>query len=294
MNYRLLATDMDGTLLKDNKTISKENLRAIHEAVDLGMELVICTGRPFGALKPYLTQIGFPCWLVTNNGAVIRDKGGRIVRQINLKQAVLKKVLAILNDAEIYYHGADINYTYIRSYKERIKLYHGFMRNHGLNWPQASIKALSTIFLKDSHRRININEYANQGVQLNSLFIYDENPEKLMEVKKALEEIPEIQITSSGKNNLEILDPMATKGSALSEVAKTINIDPEEIMAVGDQLNDLSMIKFAGLGIAMANAEEAVLKAADWVTKSNEENGIQYLLKKKILDPRKQLGENPL
>lgn len=294
MQYRLLATDMDGTLLKNNKTISEENLGALKEAVSMGMELIICTGRPYGALKPYLNQIGNPCWLVTNNGAVIRDKNKKIVRVVKLKQSALETALNVLIEEDIYYHGADQNYTYTNSYWQRTKLYQSFMRNQGLSWAGSWIFAMGTVLFKDSHRKVNIPDYVKGGGSLCSLFVYDEDRERLAAVKKRLEQIPHIQVTSSGKHNLELLDPMATKGAALGEVAKEIKIPPEEIMAVGDQLNDLSMIKYAGLGIAMANAENTVLEAADWVTKSNEEHGIRHILEEKIFKGKKQLKETLL
>ncbi|WP_026477168.1 Cof-type HAD-IIB family hydrolase [Alkaliphilus transvaalensis] len=278
MKYKVLATDMDGTLLKNNKRISNRDIVSLRKAKERGMEIIICTGRPLGTLKPYLSQIGFPCWVVTNNGAVIRNKSNEVVEVINLKKEPCKEVLQILDQAGIYYHATDPHYAFIKSYWERIEIFQRFVRKKEGSFIKSWAETLYQILFSGTHRKVNMYKYLEKGGALSSIFVYTKDLKKLESVTKKLQQIKDIHITSSERHNIEILDTYATKGVALKKIVDEMGIKQEEVVAVGDNHNDLSMIQYAGLGIAMGNGEEEVLKTANWVTKSNEDDGISYLL----------------
>lgn len=288
IRYQVLATDMDGTLLKNDKTISQENLSAIHRGVKAGLEFIICTGRPFSSTEPYLRSLKFPCWVVTNNGAVIRNKAREVQKIIHLKPQTAMDALKIIEEEKLYYHGADDLHLYISSLSSRISFYSMLLKVQGVSPWKAYFKGTWDVFVRYSHKIVDLPKAIAQGQKITSLFLYDDDPKRLMAVKERLGKIPDLQITSSGENNLELLDPKATKGAALQWVTEAIGVPQEAVVAVGDQLNDLSMINFAGLGVAMGNGAEPVLQAADFVTKTNEEHGISYLIEEKILSTKKE------
>ncbi|MBM7616274.1 Cof-type HAD-IIB family hydrolase [Alkaliphilus hydrothermalis] len=279
MKYKVLATDMDGTLLKNNKSISNEDLLALRKAKEMGMEIVICTGRPFGMLEPYLKQLGFPCWVVTNNGAVVRNKALEVVQVTNLEKKPTIEALRILEESGIYYHATGLHYSYVQSYWERVKVIQHFIgQKKNVSKFNSWVQALWMVYLSGTHKRVDLSRYVGDGGALSSIFVYSKDIEGLKKLRAPLESVEGVHVTSSGKFNIEILDTNATKGRALKKVLAELGVSKEETITVGDNHNDLSMITFAGLGVAMENSEAEVLEVADWVTKSNEEDGISYLI----------------
>ena len=284
MTYRLIATDMDGTILLNNKKLSNETVRALKVAREKGIEIVLCTGRPFANVVPYLSQLNVDCSIITNNGAVIRDKQHEISYVNYIKSSQLERVLRILANEDIYYHAGDAYMTYIDSFIKRVKVTRIFIKKRKLPFYMEWLEILRNVILSDGYRKVNFMRYVAGGGQFTSLFIHSEDEEKLRSLKLKLMEIEGIEITSSAKDNLEVLDSESTKGMALERLSESMGIAPEEIIAVGDHLNDLSMIEFAGLGVAMGNGDEEVLRVADWITRSNEEEGFSHLIKTKVLE----------
>ncbi|AOY76153.1 Cof-type HAD-IIB family hydrolase [Clostridium formicaceticum] len=278
MTYKLLATDMDGTLLMDNKVLSKENIEALKKAKEIGIEIVICTGRPYVTVKPYLEKLGFDCWVVTNNGAVIRNKEGKIISVIYMRSEALEETIKLLEEETVYYHVSDEKYTFIKSIRERIRFIKQFILQTEVSYWRAILLAPWIVLCRGNHKKVDFSSFVRQGGRAASIFILSEEKEQLQKIKKKIEKVRNIDITSSGFNNIEVLDAEATKGKALEKISNLINVKKEEIIAVGDNLNDLSMIQYAGLGVAMKNGEKEVIEAANWVTTTNQEHGIAHLI----------------
>jgi Cof subfamily protein (haloacid dehalogenase superfamily) len=290
MTYKLLATDMDGTLLKNNKEISCENIASLKKAYNRGVEIVICTGRSYSAVIPYMKKLDLPCWVVTNNGAVIRDKEGKVISVTYIKPEKLKRVIELLKaEKEIYYHISDSHKTYIQSIIQRIRGIYGFIVKNKGDVLKACFWSVWVVLLNGSHQKVNFNTFIKEGRKGAGVFILSDCPDKLKSLSHKLCQIGEIEVTSSGWDNIEVLDENANKGQALKQLAGLLNIKQEEVVAVGDHLNDLSMISYAGLGVAVGNGVKEVIEKADWVTKTNEENGIAYLIEEKLLILSKQV-----
>ncbi|SDK13624.1 Cof-type HAD-IIB family hydrolase [Natronincola ferrireducens] len=278
MKYKLLATDMDGTLLMNNKALSSENIEALRRAKEKGLEIVICTGRPYVTVKPYLEMLGFDCWVVTNNGAIIRNKEGEIVSVTLMEDETLGQVLKILEKDDVDYHVSDEKFTYIRSIGQRIRLIRSFLLQTEMAYWKAYLLSIWAVVFNGSHKKVDFSSFVNKGGRAASVFIYSKDRKKLENLKKEMKKIKRIDLTSSGIDNIEILHENATKGKALERLSNMLNIEKEEMIAVGDNYNDLSMIAYAGLGVAMENGEEEVIEAADWITTTNENHGIAHLL----------------
>ncbi|KAB3529260.1 Cof-type HAD-IIB family hydrolase [Alkaliphilus serpentinus] len=280
MEYKILATDMDGTLLKNDKSLSSKNIQALRRAHQMGMEIVISTGRPYATLKPYLKIIGIDCWLITNNGSVIRNKKDEIVDVIYIDHSTLLTVIKLLENEGIYFHGTDPHYTFIRSYRERLRVFRGYLKYKNLNPMAEGLQLLWSVLLNGTHKRIDFKNYINKLGKISSLFIHSNDIQRLEDLKNQLKVIAEVEITSSGRENIEVLNRLATKGNGLRKVCEILKIPASDVVAVGDNINDISMIQYAGLGVAMGNAEEIVKEIADCVTTTNEEDGISHLIDK--------------
>lgn len=281
--YKLFATDLDGTLLTNNKKISDGNLRAMRDLHEQGVEVAICTGRPFFTVTEYLNKLGFPCWIISNNGSVIRNKDREIFLVRYIEQGTLQQIVDLLEQEDVYYHMGDIKYNYIQSISERAKKIRDFM----IRTKQSVIKTLwypiYTVLFSKTHKKVDYNSFVQNGGKIASIFIICDSSKEADRIKKKLMNIEGIDISSSGKNNIEILDKGATKGHGLKKIASILEIPLNEVAAVGDNYNDLTMIQYAGLGVAMENGEEEIKKNADWITKSNEEDGIADLIYRKII-----------
>lgn len=292
MAYKLLATDMDGTLLMDNKVLSQENIQALRRAKKQGVEIAICTGRPYIAVKPYLEQLDFDCWVITNNGAVIRNKEGDIISVTYMKSQALEEAIALLLQEKVYFHISDETHTFIRSYRERIRNLYRFILKTGVTRLRAFLQSLRAVFIKKGHKKVDFSSFVQNGSKATSIFILSQNKQQLNDIRNKLKKIKTVDITSSGFDNVEVLDKNATKGKALQHLARILKINKEEIIAAGDNYNDLSMIEYAGLGVAMENGEKAVVEKADWITISNEDHGIAYLIKHFIDIPQEDASLN--
>ncbi|ABR47547.1 Cof-like hydrolase [Alkaliphilus metalliredigens QYMF] len=285
MDYKLLATDMDGTLLMDDKALSTENIEALTRGKEHGIDLAICTGRPFPTVKPYLEQLGISCWLVTNNGSVIRDKQENIIYEKFMEQDALEKIIDIFeSEKDLYYHVSDANHTYIKSRRQRMRTIQKFVSIKNMSPIKAYVTAAKMVFLSGTHKKVDFLSYVKNGGKVASVFVYSKDNIQLNRLKEKLSEIKSINVTSSGSDNIEILDGNATKGHALEYLSKKLDIQAEEMIAVGDNYNDLSMIQYAGLGVAMRNGEQAIIDEADWVTKTNQENGVAFLMEKVLAE----------
>ncbi len=280
---KLFATDLDGTLLTDRKEISKTNIRAMRDLHKQGIEVAICTGRPFFTVEEYLEMLDFPCWIVSNNGSVIRDKNGEVLYAVYIEQDILKQIIDLLERENIYYHMGDVSYNYVQSLSRRAKK----IRDYMIKTKKPKFKTLwyplYVVLFSGTHRRVDYSSFVQNGGRVASIFIICDDLEKLNKIKRKLIDIKDIDISSSGKNNIEILDKEATKGHSLKKIASLLEISLSDVIAVGDNYNDLTMIRYAGLGVAMENGEEEIKRSADWITKSNEENGVANLIYKRII-----------
>lgn len=278
MEYKLLATDMDGTLLKNDKKISEINLKALESASKKGIEIVIATGRSYSTLKKYTDLFSFHCFLITNNGSIIRNKAHNVEKSIFLEQEATSEIIKVLNNQNVYFHSSDTENIYIQSYKARFLEAKRFLQHEYTN-PFTLYKSLILKMIFDKNlKKIDFRKILDHEIPLNTFFILSEQETVLTEIKEQLNQITGVAVTSSSSNNIEALSDKASKGSALSYVGDILKIQKNEMIAIGDQLNDLSMIEISGMGVAMANADKKVLEKADWITKSNEEHGVAFVI----------------
>jgi len=281
MNVKMLATDLDGTLLDDFKRVSPKNREALTKIHDKGIQVVLCTGRPFHTVEPYLPQLNIPCWLITNNGSVIRNPGGDVVHTRYLHHKALEKVLITLGQPpKLYYHGSDNHNTYIQSRWDRMKNIYGFERR-SLNSPlKATLHAFNTVYRSPIHRKVDFSSFSKEGGKLANLIVISRDLEALDIKKRQLESIEGIYLTRSGRDNLEVLDKEATKGKALLWLTEYLGLTMEEVAAIGDHDNDVSMVQMAGIGFATGNAEYQIKEQADYVTSTNNEDALWDLYQK--------------
>jgi Cof subfamily protein (haloacid dehalogenase superfamily) len=278
---------MDGTLLNSIGEIPSKNVDAIKKAVGMGLEFAIVTGRPYTSVKELLKSNGITCSVIGCNGAQVTDKQGNLVRAHYINRDSLYMVMKEAEERDVYYQLYDDRYIYTRSRLQLLKMLKNYsgksIRKHiNLRRIIGGIKRLFFIEVKVIR---NLIKFASrEGNRFYKLQIASLSQEELNSLRDVLKSIPDIDITSSNYFNIEIGPKGVTKGTALHELARINNITPEEIIAVGDNYNDIPMLEYAGCGVAMENAEQGVKDRADFFAKSNDDAGVAYAIEKLVFN----------
>lgn len=270
--YKLIAMDLDGTLLTDDKKITRENLDTIHNLIERGYEIVIATGRNYFSARDLTKEINDNLIYVSNNGNIIRDsKDDKIILNRFLDFHDYKKVL-IEGDSRklnpiVYIDYFEKGYDVI------------FEKNSGHGEYFNSIN-------KSINRHIEVDNILDYKIDRILAVVYPGKRETLNEFHSYInKEYPKrynshvMENTVMSESLLEIMNPFGTKWNSLKEYALKKNIKPSEIITIGDDNNDIDMIQNAGLGISMINGSSILKKNADIITKKDNNNsGLSYEL----------------
>jgi Cof subfamily protein (haloacid dehalogenase superfamily) len=268
--YKLIAIDMDGTLLNDHHEVTPEVYDALHAAKKKGVKIVLCTGRPVGGVHRYLESLQLNQegdYVIAYNGALVQNTHtNEVVSELSLNYQDLKDLyelslelnttMQFFDSAHLYTPNRNISrYTVLESYMTQVPLCYK-----------------------------TLDEVPADMVIPKVMFINEE--EKLDKIIASIP--PEFKekyfMVRSSPFFYEILHPEVSKGNAVKQLASILGISQQEIIAIGDNGNDLTMIEYAGCGVAMANAIPEVKKAANFHTMSNNENGVAYAIQELVLN----------
>lgn len=269
MAIKLIAIDMDGTLLNPQHQISPRVKQAIQAARDKGVAIVLATGRPFVGVQRYLMELDLleeGQYCITNNGALVqKTTNGESVAEV-----------ALTFDDYLYFEK--------------------LARELGVHF-QALTKSLLFTANKDISE-YTIHEASLTGIPLRYRTV-DEMDRSLTFPKVMMIDPPEVldaaiarlpqeardnyTILKSSPYYLEILNKKVNKGAGVKALADTLGLTADEVMTLGDQENDIAMIEFAGTGVAMGNAIDSVKAIAQYVTKTNMEDGVAHAIEKFVL-----------
>lgn len=270
MTIKLIASDMDGTLLDSNQNLPKKNYEAVLKAINSDIIFTIATGRMYCSAEPFGTKLGINVPMITYNGALVKEVFSKeVVYECPLDKKLAVDVMKFAVERGVYAQ------TYVDD----------------------KLLVKKREYISDYYAKIANVEYYEVG---NEIFNIKSNPHKVLLMTKQgdLEgnyKIKEdlkrefgnsINLTNSMVDFIEIMHPEVSKWNAVRMIADKYNIKSEEIMCIGDGNNDLDMVANAGFGVAMDNAFEGVKEAADFITKSNDENGVSIAIEKVLEDKR--------
>lgn len=281
---KLVALDLDGTVLNKEGKISEQTQMTIEKVLKKGIKVVLCTGRNLPLAVEYTIQLGLSSYLVTCNGAEIRKVNGEQVQCWPMELEQLDLVISVLqkHDALFELYGDD--FIYFESKEKHSSKYLNYMRYY------RGDSGFDEAELRDELKKSYYQETGSF-----QQFLKDQNPlgkkfyvmgsdeSRLAALFEELKSIPDLTLTASHRSNIEINHLNATKGNALAHLSQMLGFLPQEVAAIGDGENDISMFQFCGLSIAMGNANEIVKQSADVVTVSNHEEGVSHALEKWVL-----------
>lgn len=275
---KLIASDMDGTLLNSDHKIPKENIELIKFAQKNGIQFVVATGRAYYEALPALNDESIKCDVISFNGGIIYDKNGNIINITPMKLKDLYYTIEILKSLEISYQLYTKNTIYTNSIETDITAYIDLIRanDEEPNEQHLRQEARNRLALGHITEVDNIELYLNQENNPAIKVIGISNDlEKLKHATELLSGNDNISVTSSGANNVEIMDRKATKGEALKIVAEIHDINLKNAIAIGDNLNDQAMLDIVEYSIAMKNGNKKLKKTAKFITeKTNSEGGV--------------------
>ncbi len=272
MEIKLIAFDLDGTLLNSQKELLPEVLDELKRVKNLGVELVPVTGRFWEAVPKNVSGLDFINYAVTVNGAEVYDvKNSKVLSRADIPLKTAITIMRVFDGLPVFYDCIVNGMSWMK-------------REHYAHIKEFALDEVQYKMLRDLRNPVDdIQEFLmsrGQNVQKMQLFTLDKNFRS--ELLRALPVIfPDNAISSSVPNNVEVNDKNANKGAALKILSEKLNIAPENIMAFGDGLNDISMIKYAGIGVAMNNAEEDLKAAANYITENDcDHAGVAEAVKK--------------
>ncbi|OOM80412.1 sugar-phosphatase [Clostridium sp. BL-8] len=267
--YKLIALDMDGTLLTTDKRVSEKNKAAIKEAEAKGVKIVLASGRPLIGITKYLNELDLlkdDDYVLSFNGGLVQNtKTQKVVSELPLKGKDLKNIYKISKELNINIHA--------------------FSAKDGLITPKISQYTEHEADINGIE--INIRDFNEIDDEEDIIKVMMIDPQEILDpaIKKLPAELYEkYSVFKSAPFFLEFTNKEVDKGLGLKKLGEYLGIKKEEIIACGDAGNDLSMVKYAGLGVAMENATKEVKEVANFITTSNDEDGIANVIEKFILN----------
>ncbi len=283
---KLVAIDLDGTLLSSNIEISKRNIAAIQKAQQQGHIIMICSGRAPEDIKEVLKDTPLECPIAGSNGTIIEANGSRLL-EVSIDKQSVKNVATILNESHFPFKVYTNQGIFVEAnFTERMKVLldeNEDIKNH---FSARQIKLMTeqpkeTEMLKFFENIDNILQLENISIQKFFIATFV-GKEKLISLLK--EKVEDIVITTSGPYNIEIMDTNGNKGNALKLMAEHYNVPIENTFAIGDNFNDLPMLEQAGFSIAMENGDPTIKEMASAITTANDEDGVATAIEKYVLE----------
>lgn len=260
--YKLIVSDIDLTLINSKFLIPEYNAEMIKRAREQGVDFMLCTGSLFGSARPYAKILGLDTPIITSNGGITMDSlTGEILFDTPISAAKCAEIFNILDNLEVYYHFYSRNTFYTRKFLTESS----YIMLMNKNLPAA-----------EQFPALEINDPAQTAKSdpVYKISVRCKNEDETNRFMKAFDKCKDIYITSSFTDNYEISTKGVNKGAALKKYAEFKGIKPDEILAFGDNFNDIQMIDYAGTGVAVANAVDELKVAADYITDSNENAGV--------------------
>jgi len=241
---KLIAIDLDGTLLHEDKSLSKGNIEALHKAHEAGYDIVICTGRPLAGVRPIFEEIGLPdgnYYMIINNGCTtLSTQNWEIIGKEELSLEDMHRLQVLTEDTDVQ------------------------------------------LTLFDKPTPVSEEDLPNLVPIFQAMYVGE--PSAIDAFQAQHEAALEADFNTVRSQNIlfEILPKGASKASALQALSQTLGYSRDQVMALGDANNDLEMLRFAGYSVAMGNGNAAVKEIADFITLTNDEDGVAHAIHKLI------------
>ncbi|WP_152394938.1 Cof-type HAD-IIB family hydrolase [Paenibacillus guangzhouensis] len=262
--YKLIAIDVDDTLINDDKIVTEATQQALEQAITKGVTVTLATGRMYASAQAIARQIGMNVPLITYQGSLVKNLlDGHVLYERSVPQDAARRIWQYAEEHSLHLQLYIDDQLYVQVDNEKTQSYAGLSKIPYIVEPD-----FSKLIDQPSTKMLIIDE-----------------PDYLDEVAVELRDLlgSGVHITKSKPHFLEIMHSEGTKGHALTYLAEHFGCDLSEVMAIGDAWNDREMLEVAGLGVAMGNAVPSLKEIADEITLSNNDDGVAHVIRKHIL-----------
>lgn len=288
--YKLVAIDLDGTLLNSYGEVSNKNKQAIKRAINKGVEIVLSSGRIGNSVESIANELGANNYYISGNGSMLYNmKEEKIEYENFISKEKMLKLIKICDENSIYYSIYTENMVITKSLKYNVVFYNyenskkAFDKRTNINIVQNVYEYVENLednkFLKITicdDSEIIFSRIIEKFKKINNIDVLDVSHMSRKIIKDGTEEVPiEYYYTEITNKNVD-------KWTAIEYLIEKINIKKEEVIAIGDNINDKLMIKNAGVGVAMGQSNPIIKEMADVVTQDNNNNGVANILNKII------------
>ena len=275
--YKLLASDLDGTLLNTQGEISRENLAAIKTLHDMGVSLVPATGRAYSEIPTPLKESPYIRYIIYSSGAAVYDKlTGKKMCSLGMAHDLASRLLSIL---EKYDTHVTVRYEGV-SYIDEAQTGDEDFEHYNMFLPHRRV------LRQYGQQKRTLMQWSHTLDEIEMLCVFFSHDDEMAACKKQLAALDGITCAEIAPYSIEIVSSRAGKGEALTTLAQKTGTPIAETVGIGDSTNDLSLIKTAGVGIAVANAAPAIKAVSDVVICSCDDHAIAYIadmIKRKAL-----------
>ncbi|MDU4937866.1 MAG: Cof-type HAD-IIB family hydrolase [Clostridium sp.] len=282
---KVIASDMDGTLLNSQHDITEENVKAILKAKELGVHFIVATGRMYDGVKPFMDKHGIKCEYILMNGAEFRDENGQLIESISMDKRKIKDILNILckEDLIVELYTDDGSYT-TNTKEEALK--EMVYRVQNFEKVQDYDKALEIAKEHEHFKTLkyidDIDKFIESDIEIRKIITFSNDVEVIKKTKVELNNIGGLAVLSSFITNIEITDERAQKGYILKKVTEKMGIKNEEVIAFGDSFNDYSLFTEFEKAYAMENAIPEIKEIAKNITDTNDNSGVAKAIYKEL------------
>lgn len=281
----MIVSDLDGTFLNSSHEIIEENVQALRSAQEQGVEIAIASGRNYGNVLTLFEKTGLHPHIISNNGAFVYDKDGNLVKGVGLNKHHVKEALDWLEYRNYFYTLCTDHFVYMPTNTEAI-LTSDFENATNLvktMTPETLREGIdlflnlgSGVFIDDFH------EIIAQDLTFGNISAITIDQDKLRDGREYFGNYDGMAMTIAGNNIFEMIHPSVSKGNALEYLTTYVGVSLEDVMAVGDNYNDISMLKKVGASVAVGNAEEGVKQICKYQSLSNDDRGVAHIIHKML------------
>ena len=272
--YKLVCIDMDGTLLDSNFTIPAENIRVLREAIKKGIEIALVSGRPYNIGKYFANIIAPQVHVIGTNGTYFKYKN--VSYEKNLNRGQIKKIYEVVSKYDLTVHFKGYNKLISNV---PVEIDHPYKRVNPMLKEEDRIQFIENASIDNLLDADNGDIFKAISFNRNRDFI-----DMVKGAKEELKQYSDLEVVSSNELNFEVMNAGTSKAEAIKILSSYLKIDKSQIMCIGDNENDISMINYAALGVAMGNGSDEIKAVADYITDTNDNAGVAKAILKFIIN----------
>lgn len=275
---RLVACDLDGTLLDEQHEIPKENAEAIKRLQRAGIAFITATGRTYDSVVPLLDPYGIQCEHLLVNGAVMKDRHGVTFYENPMKLSHAHQVMDILQGEDLCFNLYTSEGSLTPDIEKAKQEFITHMMMNGMKEEDIMEVMERHSFCRYEREIHDTEAYLKEQPVIYKMETFGGTPEAANRVRKKLGCVEGLALSDSISKNVEITEYTAQKGFTLKKYCESKGIGLDEVIVMGDSMNDLSMMQMFPHSIAVGNASDRIKEAASYVTKSNQELAVAYVI----------------